>query len=150
PTGKNVWKSKLAWQVSMFMGLQSFIFFNLETWLPKLLIEKGLSTGRAGLVVMLMQLVGLLGTFLTPLVAVKFKEQVKISMALGIAYILGFATLFSNAIPVIYSGLALVGFSLGASISMAYMLIGLRTSGRATAYLSGMSQSTGYFLASIG
>src|SRR5690606_30026402 len=81
---------------------------------------------------------------------VKFREQVKISMALGIAYILGFATLFSDAMPLIYAGLALVGFSLGASISMAYMLIGLRTSGRETAGLSGMSQSTGYFLASIG
>lgn len=150
PVRKNVWKSKLAWQVSMFMGLQSFIFFTLVTWLPELLIDKGLTIGRAGLAVMLMQIVGLSGTFLAPLVAVKFKEQIKISMALGTAYILGFATLFSNEVLLIYSGLALVGFSLGASISMAYMLIGLRTSGRATADLSGMSQSTGYFLASIG
>lgn len=150
PKGNNVWKSKLAWQVSMFMGLQSFIFFTLVTWLPELLIEKGLSPGRAGLVVMLMQIVGLLGTFSAPLVAVRFKEQTKIAMALGVAYFLGFATLFLDAIPIVYFGLSLIGFSLGASISMAYMLIGLRTTGRTTAHLSGMSQSTGYYLASIG
>lgn len=150
PKGNNVWKSKLAWQVSMFMGLQSFIFFTLVTWLPELLIEKGLSPGRAGLVVMLMQIVGLLGTFSAPLVAVRFKEQTKIAMALGVAYFLGFATLFLDAIPIVYFGLSLIGFSLGASISMAYMLIGLRTTGRTTADLSGMSQSTGYYLASIG
>lgn len=148
--GNNVWKSKLAWQVSMFMGLQSFIFFTLIAWLPELLIEKGLSAGRAGLVVMLMQIVGLSGTFLAPLVAVKFKEQTVIAMALGVGYILGFATLFSNFIPLVYFGLALVGFCLGASISMAYVLIGLRTSGRTTADLSGMSQSAGYYLASVG
>jgi len=150
PKGSNVWKSKLAWQVSMFMGLQSFIFFTLITWLPELLIEKGLSSGRAGLVVMLMQIVGLVGTFLAPLVAVRFKEQTKLSMALGVAYVLGFATLFLDTMVIVYLGLGLIGFSLGASISMAYMLIGLRTTGRTTADLSGMSQSTGYYLASIG
>ena len=148
--GNNVWKSKLAWQVSIFMGLQSFIFFTLIAWLPELLIEKGLSAGRAGLVVMLMQIVGLSGTFLAPLVAVKFKEQTVIAMALGVGYILGFATLFSDFIPLVYFGLALVGFCLGASISMAYVLIGLRTSGRTTAELSGMAQSAGYYLASVG
>jgi len=150
PTGHNVWRSKLAWQVSLFMGLQSFIFFTLITWLPELLIVKGLSSGRAGLVVMLMQIVGLLGTFLAPLVAVKFKDQTKIAMALGVGYMFGFVTLFSDFIPLIYIGLTFVGFSLGASISMAYVLIGLRTTGRTTAALSGMSQSAGYYLASIG
>lgn len=148
--GNNVWKSKLAWQVSLFMGLQSFIFFTLIAWLPELLIEKGLSAGRAGLVVMLMQIVGLSGTFLAPLVAVKFKEQTKIAMALGVAYFSGFTTLFFDAIPLVYFGLSLIGFSLGASISMAYVLIGLRTTGKTTADLSGMAQSTGYYLASIG
>ena len=150
PKGNNVWKSKLAWQVSMFMGLQSFIFFTLIAWLPDMLITKGLTAGRAGLVISLMQVVGLSGTFMAPLVAVKFKEQTKISMALGIGYTLGFLTLFSDSTVVIYSGLVVVGFCLGASISMAYMLIGLRTTGKATAALSGMSQSTGYFLAAIG
>jgi len=150
PKGVNVWRSKLAWQVSLFMGLQSFIFFTLITWLPDLLVDKGLSLGRAGLVVMLMQIVGLSGTFLAPLVAVRFKEQTVIAMALGLSYILGFSTLFSSSMGLIYLGLTLVGFSLGASISMAYVLIGLRTSGRTTAELSGMSQSAGYYLASIG
>lgn len=150
PRGTNVWKSKLAWQISMFMGLQSFIFFTLVTWLPDLLISKGLTLGRAGLVVMLMQLVGLLGTFLAPLIAVKFTEQTKIAMALGVGYTIGFSTLFSDAMPVVYVGLTLVGFCLGSSISMAYILIGLRTTGRATADLSGMSQSAGYYLASLG
>src|SRR5690606_17776665 len=122
----------------------------LITWLPDLLVDKGLSLGRAGLVVMLMQIVGLSGTFLAPLVAVRFKEQTVIAMALGLSYILGFSTLFSSSMGLIYLGLTLVGFSLGASISMAYVLIGLRTSGRTTAELSGMSQSAGYYLASIG
>lgn len=150
PKGNNVWRSRLAWQVSMFMGLQSFIFFTLIAWLPDMLISKGFTAGKAGLVVSLMQVVGLTGTFMAPFVAVKFKEQTKISMALGIGYTIGFFTFFFNSIWVIYLGLTVIGFCLGASISMVYMLIGLRTTGRTTAALSGMSQSTGYYLAAIG
>lgn len=150
PKGPNVWKSKLAWQVSIFMGLQSFIFFTLIAWLPDMLIFKGLTAGRAGLVISLMQIVGLMGTFFAPLVAVKFQDQTKISMSLGMGYTMGFLTFFSESLGLIYIGLTLVGFCLGASISMAYMLIGLRTQGNTTAALSGMSQSTGYYLAAIG
>src|SRR5690606_26457823 len=150
PKGTNVWRSRLAWQVSVFIGLQSFMFFTLIAWLPDMLIFRGLSAGRAGLVISLMQIVGLLGTFMAPLVAVRFREQKKISIALGIAYTLGFLTFLSNSMGLIYVGLTLVGFSLGASISMAYTLIGLRTTGKDTAALSGMSQSLGYYLASIG
>lgn len=150
PSSTNVWKSTLAWQVSLFMGLQSFIFFTLIAWLPDMLIHKGLTAGRAGLIISLMQIVGLTGTFLAPLVAVKFREQTKISMALGMGYTLGFLTFFSDSMGLVYLGLTLVGFCLGASISMAYMLIGLRTRGKTTAALSGMSQSTGYYLAAIG
>ena len=148
--GSHIWKSRLAWQVSMFMGLQSFIFYTLIAWLPDMLISKGLSAADAGLAVSLMQVVGLGGTFLAPIVALKLKEQTVISMGLGIGYVLGFLTFFSSPIWLIYVGLTIVGFCLGASISMAYILIGLRTSGKNTASLSGMSQSAGYFLAAIG
>ena len=149
-TGSNIWKSRLAWQVSMFMGLQSFIFYTLVAWLPDMLISKGLSAANAGLTVSLMQVVGLGGTFLAPLVALKLKEQTVISMGLGIGYVLGFLTFFSSSMWLIYLGLTIVGFCLGASISMAYILIGLRTREKNTASLSGMSQSAGYFLAAVG
>jgi CP family cyanate transporter-like MFS transporter len=40
---------------------------------------------------------------------------------------------------------------MGSSISLAYMLIGLRTTAeKTTASLSGMAQSTGYYLAALG
>jgi CP family cyanate transporter-like MFS transporter len=132
------------------MGLQSFIFFTLIAWLPDMLIFRGLTAGKAGVIISLMQVVGLIGTFLAPLVAVRFREQKKISVALGMGYTLGFLTFFSESMWLIYLGLSMVGFCLGASISMAYTLIGLRTKGKNTAALSGMSQSLGYYFASIG
>ncbi len=147
----NVWKSRLAWQVSMFMGVQSLLFFTLVAWLPDMMIDRGLSAVEAGVLISLMQVIGLAGTFLAPIVAVKFKDQVGVVLVLGSMYIIGFASLFIHTLWVNYVGLTLVGLGLGSSISLAYTLIGLRTgSEKVTASLSGMSQSTGYYLAALG
>lgn len=147
----NVWKTRLGWQVSMFMGVQSLLFFTLISWLPDMMISRGLSAVEAGVLVSLMQIIGLSGSFLAPIIAVKFKDQVGIIWVLGVMYIIGFSSLFLEVLWVNYIGLALVGISLGSSVSLAYTLIGLRTKNeRTTAALSGMVQSTGYYLAALG
>ncbi|MBT0809928.1 MFS transporter [Litoribacter ruber] len=150
-TSVQVWKSKLGWQVSLFMGIQSFIFFSLITWLPDLLITRGFSPSEAGWIIMGIQVIGLAGAFTAPLIAVKFKNQVGLGAVLGLAYIIGFSAFFAYSETLLYVGLTLVGFCLGSSISLAYTLIGLRTmSDATTSSLSGMSQSIGYFLAAVG
>lgn len=147
----NVWKSRLAWSVSMFMGVQSLLFFTLIAWLPDMLISRGYSAVEAGILVSLMQIIGLIGSFLAPIVAVKFKDQVGLIKILGGMYLLGFSSLFIHVAWVNYTGLAIVGLGLGSSVSLAYTLIGLRTKlEKTTASLSGMVQSTGYYLAALG
>jgi len=122
----------------------------LIAWLPDLLISKGFTPGRAGLVLSLMQIIGLGGSFLAPLIAVKYKTQVRTSVGIGIAYLLGFMTLFMDNNLIIYCGMTVVGICLGASISLLYTLIGLRAEGATIARLSGMAQSAGYYLAALG
>jgi MFS transporter, CP family, cyanate transporter len=147
----NVWKSRLAWQVSMFMGAQSLLFFTLISWLPDMMIARGLTPVAAGVLISLMQIIGLTGSFFAPIIAVKFKNQVPMIWVLGVMYIFGFSSLFSYSLLINYVGLTLVGLSLGSSVSLAYTLIGLRTKEeRTTASLSGMVQSTGYYLAALG
>ncbi|WP_291782693.1 MFS transporter [Cecembia sp.] len=147
----NVWKSRLAWDVSMFMGVQSLLFFTIIAWLPDMMIDRGLSAVEAGVLVSLMQIIGLTGSFLAPIIATKFKDQVGVVWVLGFMYLLGFSSLFVHELWVNYVGLTLVGLGLGSSISLAYTLIGLRTKQeKTTASLSGMSQSSGYYLAALG
>ncbi len=147
----NVWKSRLAWDVSMFMGVQSLLFFTIIAWLPDMMIDRGLSAVEAGVLVSLMQIIGLTGSFLAPIIATRFKDQVGVVWVLGVMYLLGFSSLFVHELWVNYAGLILVGLGLGSSISLAYTLIGLRTKHeKTTASLSGMSQSSGYYLAALG
>lgn len=147
----NIWKSALAWQVSIFMGVQSLIFFSLITWLPDMLIHKGFTAEQSGYIVSGIQIVGLGGSFVAPLIAVKFKDQVLLGVLLGVGYLFGFSTFFFDSRLLLYIGMGIIGVCLGSSISLAYTLIGLRTfSDKTTASLSGMAQSIGYFLAAVG
>ncbi len=147
----NVWKSRLAWQVSSFMGVQSLMFFTLITWLPDMLISRGMSASEAGYAASFMQLIALIGTFLAPIVATRFPQQSNLNLMLSGAYILGFSLLFPLGLGINLVGIAITGLCMGASISMAYTLIALRTSSdQTTASLSGMAQSSGYYLAAFG
>src|SRR5699024_1254617 len=41
-------RTPIAWQVTLFMGLQSFIFFVMTTWLPNILQAQGMSVVLSG------------------------------------------------------------------------------------------------------
>ncbi len=148
---KNVWKSRLAWQITLFMGAQSVMYFTLITWLPDMLISRGMDPVNAGFISSLMQIVSLVGSYFAPGILLKLKEQSKVILVVGIGYIIGYIGLLPQIEWLTYASLTLIGLGLGASLSIAYTLISLRTAeDRTTAKLSGMVQSSGYVLAALG
>ncbi len=151
-TGLNIWKSKIAWQVTLFMGLQSFLFYCTITWLPELLHDYGISIGIAGLMVSIMQICGLPFSFLTPIIADKLKNQIIIVLILGSAYFIGLLLLLlTNDFIFLFIGVILIGMAQGACISLSLTLLSLRAKNSDQAsQLSGMAQSVGYAVAAIG
>jgi CP family cyanate transporter-like MFS transporter len=148
---KNVWKSRLAWQVTLFMGAQSVMYFTMITWLPDMLIARGMSPVKAGIFLSYMQLISLIGTFFVPGLLIKLKEQSNVILIVGISYIVGYGALFIQNDAVTFAALTIIGIGSGASLSIAYTLISLRSSeDLTTAKLSGMVQSAGYVLAALG
>ncbi len=148
---KNVWASKLAWQVTLFMGAQSVMYFTLITWLPDMLIARGMSPVEAGIALSYMQLISLIGTFFIPGLLIKLREQSKVIFAVGIGYLIGYGALFIQNEAVTFAALTIIGIGSGASLSIAYTLISLRSAeDMTTAKLSGMVQSAGYVLAALG
>jgi CP family cyanate transporter-like MFS transporter len=148
---KNVWKSRLAWQVTLFMGAQSVMYFTMITWLPDMLIARGMSPLTAGIALSYMQLISLIGTFFAPGLLIRLKEQSKVILVVGVSYIVGYAALFIHHEWVTFGALTIIGIGSGASLSIAYTLISLRSSeDMTTAKLSGMVQSAGYILAALG
>lgn len=148
---KNVWKSRLAWQVTLFMGAQSVMYFTMITWLPDMLIARGMSPVKAGIALSYMQLISLIGTFFVPNLLIRLKEQSKVILTVGIGYLIGYGALFVQNEILTFLALTIIGIGSGASLSIAYTLISLRSAeDLTTAKLSGMVQSAGYILAALG
>jgi MFS transporter, CP family, cyanate transporter len=148
---KNVWKSRLAWQVTLFMGAQSVMYFTMITWLPDMLIARGMSPVDAGIALSYMQLISLIGTFFAPNLLMRLKQQSGVVLIVGIGYLVGYGSLFITNEIVTFAALTIIGIGSGASLSIAYTLISMRTAeDLTTAKLSGMVQSAGYVLAALG
>jgi CP family cyanate transporter-like MFS transporter len=148
---KNVWKLRLAWHVTLFMGCQSVMYFTLTAWLPDMLISRGWSPVEAGAVSAVTQLLGLIGSYFAPAILIRQKQQSTFTLIVGIMYLIGFTGLFFHLDWLTYLSLGIIGISMGASLSIGYTLISLRTAEDATtAKLSAMVQSSGYYLAALG
>ncbi|MFH0346650.1 CynX/NimT family MFS transporter [Bacillus vallismortis] len=148
----SIWASKMAWHVTIFMGLQSFLFYSSIAWFPEILRSHGIDTSTAGWMVSLMQFASLPSTFLTPVFADRLKHQRGIVAGLTAVYLIGLFGLLAGGSHILLAvWMIIIGIGQGSSISLALTLIGLRSeNAQQAAALSGMSQSFGYLLAAVG
>tara|TARA_R110001606_G_scaffold270104_1_gene418586 strand:- start:255 stop:1187 length:933 start_codon:yes stop_codon:yes gene_type:complete len=145
-----VWHFPLAWQVTLFLGLNSFMTYILIGWLPNILVESGHTPEYAGVLHGWLQVASAVpGFVLIPLLA-RLKDQripaVVISIigavsTLGLLYAPQFAIYWT----------IMVGFSSGGCFILGLSFISFRSQDAVqAASLSGMAQSFGYSLAAIG
>ncbi|WP_110929985.1 CynX/NimT family MFS transporter [Paenibacillus bouchesdurhonensis] len=147
----NVWKSALAWYVTLYMGLQSLLFYVVVTWLPDILKSQGMTADSAGWTLSFMQLSVLPITFLMPIIAGRVKNQVGLMIITVSFFFVGIGGILYGSDKLTMLWAIMIGISLGSSFSLAMMLFGLRTSNAYdAAELSGMAQSVGYLLAAVG
>ena len=147
-----LWRSALAWQVTLFMGLQSFAYYVVLTWLPEILREEGgTSAAQAGWLLALAQAVGIASMFLAPILAGRRPSQhgvVVVAVTLAGAGALGLLIAADTA-TVLW--VVLLGLGQGACFSLALTFFALRApDSEHAAALSGMAQSFGYLLAAGG
>ncbi len=147
-----LWSSVLAWQVTLFMGLQSLGYYVVLTWLPQILQEEvGVSAAQAGWLLALAQVVVIPAMFLAPVLADIRPSQysvVVVAVTLTGAGTLGLLVASSTATAL---WIVLLGLGQGACFSLALTFFALRApDSEHAAALSGMAQSIGYLLAAGG
>lgn len=147
----SLWRSRLAWQVTLFMGLQSLAYYVTLTWLPEILQEEGMNAVRAGWMLALSQVVAIPTMFLAPVIAGRRPSQrgvVAVAVGLNGAGALGLLV-FGDAVVALW--VVLLGLGQGACFSLALTLFALRApDSEHAAALSGMAQTGGYLLAAGG
>lgn len=149
--GSSMWRSALAWQVTLFMGLQSLVYYVTLTWLPEILQDDGMSATRAGWMLGVSQAVAIVTIFFAPVIASRRPSQqgvVAVAVSLSCAGTLGLLVAGSTA-SVLW--VVLLGLGQGACFSLALTFFALRApDSQHAATLSGMAQTFGYLLAAAG
>ena len=144
-------KSPLAIAIMLSMGLQSFIFYSVAAWIPEMYIAQGFDAQKAGLLVTVSLFAQIPFTFITPIIAMKMKNQIPIVIMFSLFYFIGFLGMIMGWTDYAYIWMMFNGFASGTSFALAMMLFTLRTK---TAYeaaeISGFAQSLGYLLAATG
>lgn len=147
----NLLRDPLAWQVTIFLGTQSLLFYSVSAWLPTILVDAGLSAATAGIGFSAFNLVSVGGSFAGPLVAVRLRHQgVLASIAAGL-WLIGLGGLLFAPLPAFYLWVMIAGLGSGLSFSLALTLLVLRSHDASdAARLSGMVQAVGYAFAATG
>ncbi|CRM51864.1 CynX/NimT family MFS transporter [Pseudomonas sp. 58 R 12] len=148
---KGLLRDPLAWQVTLYMGLQSSLAYIVFGWVPSILIDRGLSATDAGLALSGSIIVQLLSALTAPWLATRGKDQ---RLAIVVVMLLTLAGLFGclyAPLEGLWGWAVLLGLGQGGTFSLALTLIVLRSrDSHVAANLSGMAQGIGYTLASLG
>jgi CP family cyanate transporter-like MFS transporter len=148
---EGLWRDRLAWQVTLFMGLQSALAYCVFGWLVPILRERGMDGVTAGAIVSVSVMVQAASCLFVPQIAVRGKDQRVINAALcGIAVVALLGLLFAP-LSTVWFWAVLQGIGQGGLIAAAMTTIVLRSRDQhVAAHLSGMAQCVGYLLAAIG
>lgn len=145
-----IWRTPAAWQVTIFLGLNSFIMYIFIAWLPSILVDSGYSEHQAGYLHGMLQLsTAVPALVLIPLMA-KLKDKRLLSGGMGVLAFVGIGglLLFPQFAAI---WIIMFGFSCGGGFILGLSFVGIRThDAHQAAALSGMAQCMGYLLAAAG
>lgn len=153
PKVRSVWRVRGAWLMTVMMGIQSLLFYTVLTWLPKIMISRGVPATTSGLMLGLFQLAALPAAYFIPTLAAKAKQRSDLIWAICGMFVLGLAGLLVPSHSLWYLGVlcVLLGLASTGAFGLCMTLFSLKTTTAAeTAAISGMAQSAGYLLAAVG
>lgn len=145
-----VLRRPMTWYVTAFMGLQSSAFYTMSNWMPSISASIGYDASTAGVHLFIFQGIGILSGLVIPkLMNVRGNQVCAALTASAPMLIAGLGMLLLPHLMPVWAFVG--GCAQGASLVVALALIALRGHDSAeTVVLSGVAQSFGYLIASLG
>jgi CP family cyanate transporter-like MFS transporter len=148
---RGLWRDPLAWQVTLFMGLQSALAYVVFGWLVPILRDRGLDAVQAGLALSVSVMAQAAASLVAPSLATRGKDQRLANVAAVGLCQAGLLGCMYGPIATVWLWSLLLGLAQGALISLALTIIVLRSpDAQMAAQLSSMTQGVGYLIASAG
>lgn len=146
-----LWRDRLAWQVTGFMGLQSVGFYVMITWLPSIFERHGVAPAAAGWLLALAGFSSLPAAAVAPVLGSSPKRQRIGVVTVALTNLTAVIGLIVWPAAGAVAWMVLLGIAQGAAISLALTFIVVRApDSRRAAELSAMAQTVGYLVAGLG
>ncbi|UPK76449.1 MFS transporter [Nocardioidaceae bacterium SCSIO 66511] len=143
-------RSPMAWAMVVFFGVQSSNAYVVLGWLAQAYSDAGLSRAAAGVMVGIVQALGIPIALLLPQLTRRLPDQTMLPIGFAVLSAGGWLGVMAAADTVPWLWAVLLGVG-GGSFPWVLSMIALRTKTPAgTAALSGFVQSGGYLLAALG
>jgi CP family cyanate transporter-like MFS transporter len=146
-----LFRSPLAWMITLFFGLQSLNVYVVVNWLPSIYQDHGYSDTAAGGLLALNVLVQLPVCLVTPSLASRARRQHPFVIGVIACSAIAFVGILTSPTRPAVLWLVVLGFAQGAAFPLCLSFLVLRTRTHAeTTQLSTMMQSIGYLIAGLG
>ncbi|MFJ9579838.1 CynX/NimT family MFS transporter [Streptomyces sp. NPDC101191] len=144
--GPRVTRSRTAWALAAFFGLQATGAYITMGWMPQIFRDAGVPASTAGVLLAVTMVMGVPLAFVIPGLAARMKNQGPIVVALGLCGLTGYTGLFLAPAGGAWLWAVLLGVS-NCSFPLALTMIGMRSrTGTGVVKLSAFAQSTGYLI----
>ena len=148
---RGLWRDPLAWQVTMYMGLQSGLAYAMFGWLAPILRARGMDGVTAGWVLSASVMAQVITCLLLPSMAVRMRNQSALNVGLALLAGAVLMAMLFGPLSLVWVYAALLGLAQGGLFSVCMTLIVLRSpDSLVAAHLSSMAQTVGYLVASVG
>lgn len=146
----NPWRKKAAWQMAVLLGLQSFLFYTIASFLPSIGMGFGASLHEATHLALVFQLMAPLAILILTWLMRRGASARALALTgcvMNVTGVLGM--LWLPAVMVLWS--ALMGFGCALIFTLSLMMFSLRTTSAESARdLSSMVQAVSYSIAMFG
>jgi CP family cyanate transporter-like MFS transporter len=144
-------RNALAWQVTLFMGLQSLCFYAALSWFPTMFRDRGVSAAHAGVLLALMNLGNGVTALALPMLAHRSADQRRLAAVSVAAMAAGLVGAVWGPGGLAAESMVLLGLGQGASLGLGIFYTMARAPDPvSSASLSGFAQGIGYLIASAG
>ena len=147
----SIWRSAFGWQIAIFMGIQSLLFYTVASFLPSILVNKGMSAVSAGQVGSVFQFAAPPAILVVTWLINRGRPIQMLAIAAALLNVIGVIGIsyFSTDWVWLWSGL--MGAGCSAIFTLSMMLFSMRTyTTNQASELSGMAQFVGYIIAFFG